>query len=199
MCKLPLVSNISPLDNSPGSKVNPHFGLSRSWEHTKTSSSAASIWIHTWKPYLINCRIPYKLGRVITRWNWETVWECALLPPLFSKVYNQGKLGLSPNLVPGFPFQCGRTLQCPSLPACYLTYLSSHSPPAREPRVSLAVIFDQLQGAHLTLYGSLSSVHQWPWLQQQCMCHLVMTRKETLKLNKYLCYLFWLMKVPIFL
>lgn len=55
------------------------------------------------KQPFINCRIPNKFGCIITRWNWETVWECAPPPPFFSRVFNQGKLGLFPNLVPGVP------------------------------------------------------------------------------------------------
>ena len=35
------------------------------------------------KQPFINWRIPNKFGCIITRWNWETVWECAPPPPSF--------------------------------------------------------------------------------------------------------------------
>lgn len=56
------------------------------------------------KQYFINCRIPYKLGHIITRWNWETVWECA--PPFFQGL-QPGKTG--PLSQPGArrPSRCG--------------------------------------------------------------------------------------------
>lgn len=66
-------------------------GQSTSWayEVLRAHQSSSSVSTQTalpqyWsiaKQHFINCRIPYKLGCVITRWNWETVWECA--PPFF--------------------------------------------------------------------------------------------------------------------
>lgn len=68
------------------------------------------------KQCFINCRILYKLGCIITRWSWETVWECALPPFFFQGLCNQGKAGLFSNLMPGFLFNVDATAYLSLLP-----------------------------------------------------------------------------------
>lgn len=101
------------------------------------------------KEYFINCRIPYKLGRT-TRWNWERSGN--VLPLFFfSRVCNQGKLGLFPNLVPG-PSQCEwRFISF----AAHIELITSLMYSDSHPSV-IKSHFDQLQGAHPTFHRSLS-------------------------------------------
>lgn len=96
------------------------------------------------KEYFINCRIPYKLGRT-TRWNWERSGN--VLPLFFfSRVCNQGKLGLFPNLVPG-PSQCEwRFISF----AAHIELITSLMYSDSHPSV-IKSHFDQLQGAHRSL------------------------------------------------
>lgn len=78
--------------------------------------------------YFINSRIPYKLGRVITRWNWETVWECAPHPPFFPGSATRENWASFPTWCQASPpFQCGWRWM--SFTASILLNISSHSPP----------------------------------------------------------------------
>ena len=103
---------ISPLDNSLGPKVNPHLGLTsynkghavslHKQRHFDITSDPCA------KQPFINCRIPNRFGCIITRWNWETVWECASPPlPFFPGSSTRENWASFPTWCQASPFQRG--------------------------------------------------------------------------------------------
>ena len=139
-------------------------GQSTSWayEILRVHQSSSSVSTQTalpqyWsieKQHFINCRIPYKLGCVITRWNWERVWECA--PPFFPGSATRENWA-------SFPIWCQASpsvwMEVHSLHCSQITCILFKSLSLSE-RAMTVITSDiwSSRGDHFTLYTSLSSV-----------------------------------------